>query len=171
VLDDLRLSDADLTFIRQHDILAAHFDPTEPEVLFHQVIVEFDCDGVRVADFGDWSYYDNDYGRLVSYLEHLDLVFISGSETTVDALLPLSRRFNGLIVVTLGAEGSVALVDGVPQFQPAQYVPTPVDPTGCGDAYQAAFTVAYYRTGSVEGALCKGAAQAARVLQHYGAID
>jgi fructoselysine 6-kinase len=165
------LNDADLTFIRQHDILAAPFDPTQPEFIFDQVMVELDFDGKRVADLGDWYDYDGDYDRLTSLLENLDLAFISGGETTVDALLPLSRRINGLIVVTLGADGSVALVDGTPLFQPAQLVRFPFDSTGCGDAFQAAFTVTHFRSGSVEQALRRGAAQAATVLQHYGATN
>ena len=99
------------------------------------------------------------------------LAFISGNQATIDFLLPFSRGLDGLIVVTLGAGGSVALVDGTPLFQPAQVVPNPVDSTGCGDAFQAAFTVAYLTTGSVEQALRRGTARAATVLQHYGATQ
>ena len=99
------------------------------------------------------------------------LAFISGNQATIDFLLPHSRRFEGLIVVTLGADGSVALVDGSPLFWPAQAVPNPVDATGCGDAFQAAFTVAYFSTGNVEQALRRGTARAATVIQHYGATQ
>jgi len=170
VLDDFRLSDSDLAFIRHHDILAFLYDYSQPDSLGNRVMVELDFDGRRVADFGDWADYGGDYDGLFSVLETLDVGFISGSRTAVEALLPVSRRCKGLIVVTLGAEGSAALVDGAPLFQSAQPVPAPIDSTGCGDAFQAAFTVAYFRTNSVQQALRRGAAQAATVLQHYGAI-
>lgn len=170
VLADFRLNDRDFAFIRQHDILVAQFDHAQPESLFHQVMVELDFDGKRVADFGDWSDYGDDHDRLTSYLETLDLAFVSGSRTAIDVLLPFSRRFGNLIVVTLGADGSAALVDGRTLYQPARSVLAPVDSTGCGDAFQAAFTVTCFRGGSVEQALLRGATQAATVLQHYGAV-
>ena len=41
---------------------------------------------------------------------------------------------------------------------------------GCGDAFQAAFTVAYAGGASIVVALHRGAKQAAIVVQQYGAI-
>jgi fructoselysine 6-kinase len=76
----------------------------------------------------------------------------------------------GVIVVTLGAKGSVGLLNGRSYHQPAIPVNHPLDPTGCGDAFQAAFVVSYWQTGAIEVALQQGAEQAAIVLQHYGAI-
>jgi fructoselysine 6-kinase len=55
--------------------------------------------------------------------------------------------------------------------QAAIQVDNPVDSTGCGDAFQAAFTVNYFRDGIVAAALHQGAIQAARVLNHFGAFD
>lgn len=169
VLDSFRLDDADLAFIRQHDILAFPIDGREPAPLSDRMMAELDFDGKLVADFGDWADYVSDHDRLISSLEPLALAFVSGTRSTIESLLPVSRRYNGLIVVTLGADGSAALVNGTPVYQPAQFVPDPIDSTGCGDAFQAAFTVTYFRDGSVRQALRQGAAQAAKVLQHYGA--
>lgn len=169
VLDDFRLADVDLAFIGQHDILAFLYDHSQPESPVYPVLAEFDFDGKRVVDFGDWADYDGDYDPLISSLDPLALAFVSGSQATVEHLLPISRRIDGMIVVTLGAHGSAALVDGTALFQPAHVVADPVDTTGCGDAFQAAFTVTYFRTGSVEQALYWGSAQAASVLRHYGA--
>jgi fructoselysine 6-kinase len=171
VLLDLRLSESDLVFIGQHDVLAFLYDRSQPESPANRALEALDFDGKRVADFGDWADYAGDYDVLVSALEPLALAFISGNQAAIDFLLPYSRGFDGLIVVTLGADGSVALVDGTPLFWPAQAVPNPVDSTGCGDAFQAAFTVAYLTTGSVEQALRRGTARAATVIQHYGATQ
>jgi fructoselysine 6-kinase len=171
VLLDLRLSESNLAFIQQHDTLAFLYDRSQPESPVNRALEALDFDGERVADFGDWADYAGDYDDLTSALEPLALAFISGNQETIDFLLPFSRRFEGLIVVTLGADGSVALVDGTPLFQPAQVVPNPVDSTGCGDAFQAAFTVAYLSTCSVKQALRRGTAQAAAVIQHYGATQ
>ena len=171
VLLDLRLSDSDLAFVGQHDVLAFLYDRSQPDSPANRALEALDFDGNRVADFGDWADYAGDYELLVSALDPLALAFICGNQDTIDFLLPFSHRFDGLIVVTCGADGSVALVDGSPLYQPAQVVPHPVDSTGCGDAFQAAFTVAYFSTGDVEQALRQGTAQAAAVLQHYGATE
>ena len=169
VLLDLRLNESDLAFIGRHDVLAFLYDRSQWESPANRALEALEFDGRRVADFGDWADYAGDYDLLVSALQPLALAFISGNQAAIDYLLPFSRGIDGLIVVTLGAGGSVALVDGSPLFQPAQVVPNPVDSTGCGDAYQAAFTVAYFSTGDVEEALRRGTARAATVLQHYGA--
>ncbi|MCA9999486.1 MAG: hypothetical protein KDE56_27170, partial [Anaerolineales bacterium] len=104
-------------------------------------------------------------------LSAVDLAFISGDAATVAAMQPLAATLPGLIVVTLGAAGSVALAKEGKVWQTAVSVPTPVDSTGCGDAFQAAFTVNYFRDGDIAKALAKGAEQAAGVLQHFGAFQ
>ena len=170
VLADFRLTPEELRFIRQQDVLAVMYDGGQEGGFFHQVMAELDFDGKRVADFGDWAGYGDDHDALIASLTLTDLAFVSGPEAAIDTLRPISTRHDGLIVVTRGAEGSAALVEGVPIFQPARTVPTPVDSTGCGDAFQAAFTTVYFRTGSIEQALREGSDRAAEVLQHYGAM-
>lgn len=45
--------------------------------------------------------------------------------------------------MTLEAKGSVMLINGRSTHHPSIPVANPVDATGCGDAFQAAFMVAY----------------------------
>ena len=104
-------------------------------------------------------------------MERLTIAFISGDHELVERLRQLSPATNCLIVVTLGAEGSVALVKGEPLYQPSLRVADVVDSTGCGDAFQAAFTVSDWNHGDVRRASQCGAQQATSVLRHYGAID
>jgi len=169
VLADFQLSPAEHAFIRKHDVLVTLFEEFQPGSVFDQ-LQRLDFDGKRAADFSEWRAGDENFRRLFPLIEAVDLAFVSGDQAIVEALLPLSRRIPGLIVVTMGANGSAALVDGRPLFQPAEPVPAPVDATGCGDAFQAAFTVSYYGTGDIRQALQRGAVQAAAVLQHYGAL-
>lgn len=168
MLADFRLSAADREFIQQFDIIVAPlFQQIEP--IFNDVMQELPLRGKRVVDFLDLSDYGRDYRGMAALIKQLDLAFISGSRETVDILQPVSGEMAGIIVVTRGAEGSTALVRGQPFDQPALPVATAVDTTGCGDAFQAAFTLAYFRHGDVRLALQAGARQAAEVLQHYGA--
>jgi fructoselysine 6-kinase len=168
VLENFQLSDAEIQFVQSHNLLASPmFQQLEP--LFRQVM-SFPFDGWRVADFLNLADYKMDFGIVEEFTEKLTIAFISGDYDLVEKIRPLSRSTNCLIVITLGAKGSAALVKGEPVFQPSFTVTEIVDSTGCGDAFQAAFTVSYWREKDVKRALEAGARQAATVLQHYGAI-
>jgi fructoselysine 6-kinase len=76
-----------------------------------------------------------------------------------------------MLVITHGAEGSTALLNGHRYSEPAVAVPSEeqVDTTGCGDAFQAAFVVEYLRRRDIAAALRTGALRAAQVIRHLGA--
>ncbi|MCI0446717.1 PfkB family carbohydrate kinase [bacterium] len=168
VLENFQLSDAEIQFVQSHNLLASPmFQQLEP--LFHQVM-SIPFNGWRIADFLNLVDYKMDFGIVEQFTEKLTIAFISGNYDLVENLRPLSRSTNCLIVITLGAEGSAALIKGEPVFQPSFTVTEIVDSTGCGDAFQAAFTVSYWREKDVKRSLESGARQAATVLQHYGAI-
>ena len=170
VLSRLQLTDSIATFINQHDILVTPYDGHKLQSLTNQLLQLPRDKGKKVVDFGDWS-RGHPKKVTIETFNNIDLAFFSGDEATVVDLLPVAERMECLIVVTLGAAGSVALTaDGV-IAQSAIQVDAPVDSTGCGDAFQAAFTVNYFRDGNVAKALHRGATQAASVLKHYGAFN
>lgn len=169
VLDGFLLDEEGLRFVQSHNILAsALFKQVEP--LFRQVMEALPFDGWRVADFLDLSDYGKDIRIVEQYSDRLAIAFVSGDMDIVERLRPLSRASSCRVVVTLGAKGSVALVNGDPVRQSPVEVSDVLDSTGCGDAFQAAFTVSYWRDRDVRLALQRGAEQASRVIQHYGAI-
>lgn len=169
ILENFQLDEEYLRFVQSHNLIAsALFHQTEP--LFDQVMKSMPFDGWRVADFLDLSDYQKDIGVVEKFSDRLTIAFLSGDADLVERLRPLSRDSRCLIVLTLGADGSVALLKGEPLYQSSIHVAKLLDSTGCGDAFQGAFTVSYWRDGSVRRALQRGAQQAARVLQHYGAI-
>lgn len=168
VLRHLRLSAPIQRFIGTYEIAVTQFADDYPADLAAQFL-QLPRRVKRVVDFGNWA-----AGRqrplALATLDALDLAFFSGDATTVAFLEPLARETNCLIVVTLGAAGSVALTAPHPHRQSAIAVDKLVDSTGCGDAFQAAFTVSYFRDGDVAAALGRGAEQAAQVLQHFGSF-
>jgi sugar/nucleoside kinase (ribokinase family) len=170
VLSRLHLTDDIKSFISQHDILVTLYDGNKPESLTMQLLQLSINHGKRVVDFGDWT-----NGNLKEFtreaLNKIDLAFITGDEATIKDLLPIAESVECLIVITLGAAGSVALTAGGVVTQSAIRIDNPVDSNGCGDAFQAAFTVNYLRDGNIAAALHQGAIQAARVLKHYGAFS
>jgi fructoselysine 6-kinase len=169
VLKSYQLQPQDIEFIQQQNLLAsAIFKQLEP--LFFQAI-KIPFDGWRVVDFLDLSDYDNNISIVEKISEQLNIAFVSGDVDLIDRLGPLSRQSKCLFVITLGANGSAALQNGEPIFQPAIKVDHVLDSTGCGDAFQAAFTVSYWNERDLHKALHAGAENAATVLQHYGAIE
>ena len=127
--------------------------------------------GWRIADFLDLSDYDRDVRVIETWMNRLEMAFVSGDEQLVKQLQSISNKTDCLIVVTMGADGSVALMRGEVIREPAVHVNGVLDSTGCGDAFQAAFTVSCWKDRNVQHALHRGAQRAAMVLQHYGAID
>jgi fructoselysine 6-kinase len=168
VLENFQLTENEIQYVQSHNLLASPmFQQLEP--LFRQMM-SLPFDGWRVADFLDLSDYKQDINMVEQFIEKLTIAFISGDYEMLEKLRPLSRTTQCLIVITSGAGGSAALIKGEPVFQPPFKVDEIVDSTGCGDAFQAAFTVSYWREKNVQRALEFGARQAASVLQHYGAI-
>ena len=100
------------------------------------------------------------------------LIFVSGTSDTAERLACRSVDARALVVVTHGARGCTALESGRRVFEPAVPVPATeqVDTTGCGDAFQAAFTVAWAGGASIKEALRAGARRAAEVVRYLGAI-
>ena len=103
--------------------------------------------------------------------EDFDIGFFGLSvedQAMIRDLEAFSVEIGKLIVVTLGAAGSIAFHDGQRYEQTAIPVPAVVDTTGAGDAFAAAFLSRYCYRGGIADALAAGANLAARVVQIHG---
>ena len=168
VLTLMKISEDDATFIRNHNILISACFRQLQNIFDQAMRIPFD--GWRAADFLDLSDFDRDPQILQKYCDHLAIAFVSGNHQLAEKLQKLSKETDCVVVVTLGSEGSFAFSRGHAIHQPALRVDDVVDSTGCGDAFQAAFTVSYWRDHDLQMALQQGATQAANVIQHLGAI-
>ncbi len=102
--------------------------------------------------------------------EYTDIAFIAARSDLLSKYRELAFRKKKLIIVTLGAQGSYAYYNGETYFQPAIPVPKVVDTTGCGDAYQAAFALTFYRTRDIQKSMYTGAIAASQILQYWGGV-
>ncbi len=172
VLAEFRLDESDLECIRQADIVAVPlFRELAP--LVDAVVHDPARRGLLVGDLLDGSELGRDLRGIDTLLGAYDILFLSGDVATADRLLPRSERSGTLLVITHGAEGSTALLNGHRHAEPALLVPVEerVDTTGCGDAFQAAFVVEYYRHRDIPAALKAGALRASRIIRHLGATS
>ena len=93
------------------------------------------------------------------------------AEEVESDLRDLSRALDiALVVVTLGADGAVALAEGRVHAQPAFRVRI-VDAVGAGDAFLGTFVTAILEARTPGEALRRGAAAAALALSHAGVYD
>lgn len=163
VYDTFRLSEDDWSFVSSHDVIAtcAH-DPN-----FLELVLRKPVSSKLVADFLD----RRDFENIEKLIPLTDLSFISGNADVIQRLKPLSKKYGVLIVVTHGAGGSTAIYDGIEYFTKAVEVDEVVDTTGCGDAFQAAFCVSWFKNENIAEALQSGALAASKILKHYGGVD
>jgi sugar/nucleoside kinase (ribokinase family) len=168
-LANYRLGPEALAFIRTFDVVLAPFFQQIAH-LFEAALGDPALRGRRAADFLDGGDCGPDLGVLLAWLGRLDVAFISAERGAVARLRPHATRSHTLLVITHGAAGSTALHADQEYYQPALPVAHPLDSTGCGDAFQATFLCTYLAGASIPAALAQGAAVAARVLQHYGAV-
>ena len=171
VLSTFRLAPSDLDFIGTFDVVVAPYF-RQIEHLFHPAMQGAAKSAKRVADLLDGEDLGAGLTGLDALLEVTDLLFISGPKSMADEFVGRSENSRTVLVVTHGAEGSSALSDGRWHFEPAVAVSAEqcIDTTGCGDAFQAAFTVEYFRRGDIADALRAGARRASQVIQHLGAV-
>lgn len=163
VWQSFRLSETDWNFVGKHDIIAIPcWDPNLLALLEHKtgsnkLVVDF-------ANLRDWDF-------LQQRLPFCDLAFINGDQAIAEQIKALSIALDKIIVVTLGAAGSIVLERGQPYYQPAVKVANVVDTNGCGDAYQAAFAVSFFMDGNIMKAMEAGSIAAAEIITHLGGVN
>lgn len=135
----------------------------------------------RVDDYiAEW--YAN--GKSISYdfshrstsaqhdlLPYIPIAFFSGQRMTDTEAIVLAQtaqqRNQGVVVVTFGADGSIACVNGDILRQPAMSANV-VDTLGAGDAFQAGFVVEYLHSHNAAAALLAGTQRAVQACEHLG---
>jgi len=162
VYNNFEFSESDFSAIFNYELIAIPYSDKNLE----EVIKRNKAGKPVVVDF---LHYD-DAESISRFLSFIEIAFVSAQKKNLAMLKSLAKEKNKLIVATLGAGGSIAFHGDKEYFQPALGVEKIVDTTGCGDAYQAAFSMNYFRNGNIEEAMLNGARVAAEVLLHYGGV-
>jgi fructoselysine 6-kinase len=162
VYETFKLSENDWDFVCGHDIVAIpsnnpNFFTTLEKVKKSKIVVDF-------LDTRNFNLLDD-------VMPKISIGFISGDKEVIDRLKPLSLSVDTPIVVTLGSEGSITLKNGIEYFSAAVNVKNIIDTTGCGDSYQGAYTVSWFRNNDVRIAMEHGSIAASHVLTHYGGVE
>jgi len=162
VYEEFKLSDADLEYISGFDIWSTHANsPCYLGALERKTSAQF-----MSVDFLHFK----DYELLEKSLRVIDIAYFGGTADMADDLARISKTNRGVIVLTLGAQGSIAFEGDRSYTQPAMTTSKVVDATGCGDAFQAAFTVSYYNKKDIRAALLAGAKLGDQAAMSFGGV-
>lgn len=159
VYENFRLNEEDWKFVFNHDVIATTVvDPNLPVLLSKKE----SRDIFLTIDFLD----SVNPKKVEKILDKLNLVFISCETDEIGKYRPLSGKTP--IILLLGKEGSIALIENREIVQEALPVDKVIDTTGCGDAYQAAFCCKWFESGDIRVALLAGAEAGRRALSILG---
>lgn len=162
VFEGYQFTSADWAYLAQFNIWSSHIScPNMGEALQRKGANQF-----FAVDF----LHQCDADQIKGCLPCIDIAYVGGTRDMLEPLAALSKTYQKLIVLTLGAEGAVAFLGDQRLQQPALPVDRVVDTTGCGDAFQATFTATYYQSRSIERALMAGVEAGKLNTQHFGGI-
>lgn len=162
VYEEFALCDADWEYIGNFDVWSTHANgPSYLDALERKRPSQF-----MSVDF----LHLRDYELLQKSLIVVDIAYFGGTEEMADDLARVARGHRGIIVLTLGAGGSMAFEGRRSYVQPALAIEKVVDTTGCGDAFQAGFTACYYRTRAIGASLLAGAELGRQGAMSFGGI-
>ena len=138
---------------------------------FFEGVMAIDSAGLTAVDFSDFAKHP-DMSLLDKYIDVIDISFFglsSEDEDLIDVLEQKAEEHEKLLVITLGADGSIAFHGEDTISCTAIPVEAVVDTTGAGDAFAAGFLSQYCYGASVSESLSRGASLSAGIIQQTGA--
>jgi fructoselysine 6-kinase len=162
VYESFAMRESDWEYIKSHDIWATHANGRN----YDQALKRKKDSNYLVVDFLHFDTYE----LLEKGLDYVDIAYFGGVKNQLSDLVSISKRFKGIIVLTLGAEGSIAIKDGNTYAQDALPMNKVIDTTGCGDAFQAGFSSEYYVSRDIQKSLLAGAILGREAASNYGGV-
>lgn len=162
VYEQFKMDEADWTFASQFEVWSTHANSP----CYEDALLRKKENQLMAVDFLHWQEYE----LLERSLQVIDIAYFGGTAVMANDLSQIAKNNNGIIVLTLGAAGSIAFAGDKTFTQPALPLAKVVDTTGCGDAFQAGFTANFYHTRDIQSALLAGAEMGKQAATHFGGV-
>lgn len=161
VYETFKLTESDWEYVSEFDVWATHGNsPVYSDALERKAHQFMSVDFLHLLD----------PDLLQKSLGIIDIAFIGGTLDMVDEMTCIAKQNKGLLVLTLGAKGSMAFQGDKVYTQKALPIDKVIDTTGCGDAFQAAFTAKYFETKDIQASLLAGAESGRKAAMTLGGI-
>jgi len=162
VYNGFELRESDWEYLSSFDVWSTHANcPSYLEALQRNNSSQF-----MSVDF----LHLKDYDLLEKSLRVVNIAYFGGTMDMVNDLAQIAKDNRGVLVLTLGAEGSIAFEGNKSYSQEALPINKVVDTTGCGDAFQSAFTTTYFHTKDIQASLLAGAELGKIAASSFGGI-
>ncbi len=162
VYEQFKLDETDWDYLKRFDAWATHANgPNYSSALARKKPSQF-----MSVDF----LHLKDYELLQKSLDVVDIAYFGGTPEMAPDLAAIAKANRGIIVLTLGAQGSIAFEGGRTYTQKALTTGKVIDTTGCGDAFQAAFTASYFATKDIRASLLAGAELGYTAAMSFGGV-
>lgn len=162
VYEEFHMTENDWAYLENFDIWATHANCP-----FFHLTLEHKTKQLLSVDF----LHLRDYDLLQKSLIVADIVFFGGTVDMIEDLAKIAQKIPGkIIVLTIGAGGSMAFSGNKTYTQKALPLEKVIDTTGCGDAFQAGFTASYYLNKDIAQALLAGAELGRKAAMSFGGI-
>jgi fructoselysine 6-kinase len=163
VCETFQLSETDWKTISSFDVWSTHADGAN----YAAALAHKQRGQLMSVDFQHLK----DSALLEKSLRVVDIAFFSGAMDMADDLALLAKNNRSIIVLTLGAQGSMAFEGDHTFTQAALPMGKIIDITGYSDAFQAAFTARYYRSRDIRAALFAGVEMGRKAAGHFGGTE
>ncbi len=162
VYESFSMTDTDWTYLNNFDVWATHANcPFFNSTLARKTTQLLSVDFLHLRD----------YDLLQYSMTTADIVFFGGTVDMIGDLAQIAKKVpEKVIVLTLGAGGSMAFSDNKTYAQEALPLAKVIDTTGCGDAFQAGFTASYYKMRNIPDALLAGAELGRKAAMSFGGV-
>ncbi len=127
----------------------------------------------KVGDLAGGSIYSIEPDEIEQYVEGLDMIIwsvgngLKSFSTEINHLKHLAKKYNKIVLASLGEKGSMIFTKDREYFEPA--IPVKVtDTTGAGDAYIAYFITHYLQTKDIATSMKIGSKAASGVVEQFG---
>lgn len=162
VYEEFVLNESDWEKLKQFDMWATHANgPCYLQALKRKSPGQF-----MSVDFLDMK----DYELLEESLKIITVAFFGGTTDMAPDLARIASKYTVPVVLTLGAEGSIAYWGEKTYHQPALPLENVIDTTGCGDAFQAGFFACFTETQDISASLLAGAELGREAAGHQGGV-
>jgi len=162
VYEEFTLTQTDWDYLQGFDIWTTHANGAN----YQEAIKRKTSQQFMAVDF----LHLDDYALLEQSLHAVDIAYFGGTEDMRDRLQAIAKKCKTLIVLTLGAKGSIGFCGDEVVEQAALPLKQVIDTTGCGDAFQAACTAHFYQHKNLRDALLAGAKLGREAASQVGGI-